>query len=150
MINKKGISPLIATVLIIGFTVALAAVIMVWGSDFIKGTTDDVAKTTEMQLACTNADFEIIECNLDTVTIENTGAITLKFIIRNENGALSATNLPAVGLNSLQISDPIICPGKDGNCGESITVFPVVTIDGVETTCTQAGKPATCVSKVES
>jgi flagellin-like protein len=32
--NKKGISPLIATVLIIGFTVALAAIIMTWGTTF--------------------------------------------------------------------------------------------------------------------
>ena len=31
MMNKKGISPLIATVLLIGFAVALAAVVMTWG-----------------------------------------------------------------------------------------------------------------------
>ena len=29
-LNKKGISPLIATVLLIGFTVALAAVVITW------------------------------------------------------------------------------------------------------------------------
>ena len=33
--DKRGISPLIATVLIIGFTVALAAVIITWGGRFI-------------------------------------------------------------------------------------------------------------------
>ena len=30
--NKRGVSPLIATVLIIGFTVALAAMIFTWGN----------------------------------------------------------------------------------------------------------------------
>ena len=38
--NKKGISPLIATVLILGFTVALAAIIMTWGTDFTKKILD--------------------------------------------------------------------------------------------------------------
>ena len=38
--NKRGISPLIATVLLIGFTVALAAMVMTWGSGFIKKTTE--------------------------------------------------------------------------------------------------------------
>lgn len=32
--RNKGISPLIATVLLLGFTVALAAIIMTWGKSF--------------------------------------------------------------------------------------------------------------------
>ncbi|MEK6861177.1 MAG: archaellin/type IV pilin N-terminal domain-containing protein [Nanoarchaeota archaeon] len=54
MRNKKGISPLIATVLLIGFTVALAAVIMTWGLDYIKGTTKKVDETTEAKFKCVN------------------------------------------------------------------------------------------------
>lgn len=34
--NKKGISPLIATVLIIGFTIVLAVLIMKWALPFVK------------------------------------------------------------------------------------------------------------------
>ena len=36
MKRNKGISPLIATVLILGFTVALALIIMVWGQKFTE------------------------------------------------------------------------------------------------------------------
>ena len=38
---KRGISPLIATVLIIGFTIVLAAVVIRWGGDFLTGTTEE-------------------------------------------------------------------------------------------------------------
>ena len=34
--SKRGISPLIATVLIVGFTIALAAMIITWGGNFCK------------------------------------------------------------------------------------------------------------------
>lgn len=61
MKSKKGISPLIATVLLIGFTVALAAVIMTWGLDYIKKITSGTERTTEEQLKCArDLDFEII------------------------------------------------------------------------------------------
>ena len=40
--DKRGISPLIATVLIIGFTVSLAAIILIWGQGLQKGMTDNV------------------------------------------------------------------------------------------------------------
>ena len=36
--NKKAVSPLIATVLIIGFTVALAAIVMTWAGGFMRQT----------------------------------------------------------------------------------------------------------------
>lgn len=39
--NRKGISPLIATVLIIGFTVSLVVVNIIWGDTFMKNVTDN-------------------------------------------------------------------------------------------------------------
>ena len=50
--KKRGISPLIATVLIIGFTVALAAIIMTWGQSFIKKTQETTTETTNIALIC--------------------------------------------------------------------------------------------------
>jgi len=51
-VKKRGISPLIATVLIIGFTVALAAIIMTWGQSFIKKTQETTTETTNIALIC--------------------------------------------------------------------------------------------------
>lgn len=39
--NKRGISPLIATVLLIGFTVSLAAIIINWGTSFTREIQED-------------------------------------------------------------------------------------------------------------
>jgi len=50
--NKKGVSPLIATVLLIAFAVALGAVIMNWGRGFVQDRTADVETTTEIETGC--------------------------------------------------------------------------------------------------
>ena len=50
--NKKGVSPLIATVLLIAFAVALGAVIMNWGRGFVQDRTADVEKTTKIETSC--------------------------------------------------------------------------------------------------
>ncbi|MAG16138.1 hypothetical protein CMO88_03690 [Candidatus Woesearchaeota archaeon] len=50
--NKKGVSPLIATVLLIAFAVALGAVIMNWGRGFVQDQTANVEQTTEVEVGC--------------------------------------------------------------------------------------------------
>jgi len=50
--NKKGVSPLIATVLLIAFAVALGAVIMNWGRGFVQDRTADVEQTTKIETSC--------------------------------------------------------------------------------------------------
>ena len=57
--NKKGISPLIATVLIIGFTVALAAVVMTWGTGFVRSTTEETSESTNLALECSRLNYQI-------------------------------------------------------------------------------------------
>lgn len=77
---KKAISPLIATVLLIGFTVALAAVIMTWGQGFTKKITGETETTTEQALTCTKLNFEIssADCTGNTITITNNGNTEIK------------------------------------------------------------------------
>jgi len=50
--DKKGVSPLIATVLLIAFAVALGAVIMNWGRSFVQERTDDIDTTTIIETGC--------------------------------------------------------------------------------------------------
>ena len=40
MLNKKGISPLIATVLIIGFTIIIAVLVITWTTGLVKDQAD--------------------------------------------------------------------------------------------------------------
>jgi len=80
--NKRGISPLIATVLLIGFTVALAAVLMTWGLDYIRSTTKQVGSQTEEYLRCTDLAFEItnVDCTGD-ITVQNNGNVDIAAMV---------------------------------------------------------------------
>lgn len=50
--NKKGVSPIIATVLLIAFAVALGAVVMNWGKGFVEATAKDTQDKSNLDLAC--------------------------------------------------------------------------------------------------
>lgn len=75
--NQKGISPLIATVLLIGFTVALVLVVTTWGSDYLKGILSSTEKSTSLALKCTPPylDFEVtqVSCDSNSIVISNRG-----------------------------------------------------------------------------
>src|SRR3989339_885461 len=75
--SKKGISPLIATVLIIGFTVALAAIIMTWGTKFTR----DVQKSTDESAKANVACAQDVVLNIQSVCEDTTG---YKIIVAND------------------------------------------------------------------
>ncbi len=50
--NKKGISPLIATVLIIGFTIVLAVLVITWITETVKTQTDTADSLTDANTKC--------------------------------------------------------------------------------------------------
>jgi len=50
--NKKAISPLIATVLIIGFTIVLAAVVIQWGGQLVAKIQGQTDITSDVSLKC--------------------------------------------------------------------------------------------------
>lgn len=84
--NKNGVSPLIATVLIIGFTIALAAVVMTWGGGFVRSTTEGTSKQSDLTLKCsTELDFSITSAVKGTtsnkITVDNGGALAIKSMI---------------------------------------------------------------------
>ena len=52
--KKKGISPLIATVLIIGFTIVLAALVMQWGSGLFEKIKTETGVSSEINIICSS------------------------------------------------------------------------------------------------
>lgn len=144
--NNKGISPLIATVLLIGFTVALAAVIMTWGTDFIRGTTQNVDDQQKRSLICVNKlDYQIreVNCAAGTVVVDNRGEldiISMKLRLHKPTGAVDVqditTPLTAFGQNAYTVTNPL-------NTYNKVDIIPTVkTIDGTFT-CTEARRERT-------
>ncbi|MDD3263920.1 MAG: hypothetical protein PHT94_03415, partial [Candidatus Nanoarchaeia archaeon] len=50
--SKKSVSPLIATVLLIAFTVAIGSVVMNWGTTYIKSEQESATSTSDVRLKC--------------------------------------------------------------------------------------------------
>ncbi len=111
-LNKRGISPLIATVLLIGFTVALAAVVITWGSGFVNKVTSTTEESTLKTISCTtDVSFEITKVTCDTepgnpdpstITVDNRGSLDIEGLILrfyDINGEVSgeATNTEPIG-----------------------------------------------------
>lgn len=75
--ERKGISPLIAAVLLIAFTMAVAAILTAWVTSFTQRTTEDVGNSSEELVSCSFAGLSIYDAIYDgenvTVSLANTG-----------------------------------------------------------------------------
>ena len=88
--EKRGISPLIATVLIVGFTVALAAVIFTWGINFTKDTTERTTQQANLVQRCGEMSFDVkascADGKIDYVQVTNRQDINIQaFYLRISN-----------------------------------------------------------------
>jgi flagellin-like protein len=79
---KKGISPLIATILLIVVAVALISIILSWGSDFVTKNTSQADDVIDKD--CVGAYINFVSCNYNTdqnkitATIVNTGTLNFR------------------------------------------------------------------------
>jgi flagellin-like protein len=57
---KKGISPLIAVVLLIGFTMAIAGILASWATSYAAARTAELTEKEELQVKCRGGVIEFI------------------------------------------------------------------------------------------
>ena len=70
--NKRGISPIISTVLLICMVVLIAVVILAWSGTFTRGLLKHADETSEKMTACesqTNLDIRSACTRDDTITV---------------------------------------------------------------------------------
>jgi len=83
---QKGISPLVATVLLIAITMTLAGIVAFWGSSFFRTSLPTENQTQALQ-ACSGGSIKLISSSYDsntqtfTITIYNDG--TQRLVINN-------------------------------------------------------------------
>jgi flagellin-like protein len=79
--NSKGISPLVASVLLIAITMTIAGVLAYWGASFVRTS---LPQTNETETQCRFADFSIYSCTYANRTVnmilENLRDIELRSI----------------------------------------------------------------------
>lgn len=137
---KRGISPLIATVLIIGFVVGVAAVIMTWGQTFVKSLQERTEEQTVQFQKCSPSQviFDIKNACLigHTIkfTIDNRGSEAINyFIVRKEGEKGSETSRTSNGLAGLGIAN-IEAPYsyEFGEIVKSVELLPAIKVEDRE------------------
>lgn len=61
MYSKKGVSPLVATILLVAFSVGLGALVMSWGEEYIEQKAEFVQGVQEAKSGCESIDLSFIE-----------------------------------------------------------------------------------------
>ncbi len=127
--NRKGVSPLIAAVLLIAFTMAVAAILTAWVTTFTQDTASQVGNESEQLISCSYAGVSVFDANWDgsnvDVTVANTGTVDLNnvsiyafrdasiqgqaFITNLESGAIDSGTISSVS----QIPDRIRISTRD-------------------------------------
>ena len=157
--NKKGISPLIATVLVIGFTIVLAALVIQWGTQLFKTTTTETGKTSQFSLLCTtgyNVEYSFVKNGVASIdiTAKNQNEKTISgflFVAKTDKGTTKTyvsdpdpslkitptgpiTEPVPVSLGSFAQAKFILPVGvaPAGEIWNSVDVRPVATLDSGE------------------
>lgn len=151
-ISKKGISPLIATVLILGFTVALAAIIMNWGAKFTRDIQQSTSESATANVVCSQDVVLEVQnvCrtasganNVYNILVANDGsADVVKFNIRLYKSmsdvvsdtleetvpgfslkTLTSTKAPTGGIRKVELIPSIKIEGKTVTCSSNIISY---------------------------
>lgn len=159
IMSKKGISPLIATVLIIGFTIILAAMVFQWGGDLFKQVQEETGAASEAKITCTsgltNLDVEVVTdaSGALAVTLDNKNAVDVTgFRVRayQTDGVVSGEStavLVAYGIQTFTLGTDVTMgsatgvPAYTASSVEQVGIFPQITLDN--------GDIATCESEIK-
>ncbi|MEM4263982.1 MAG: archaellin/type IV pilin N-terminal domain-containing protein [Candidatus Woesearchaeota archaeon] len=127
--SKKGVSPLIATILLIVFSIALGAVVMSWGEAYIEEKAEFV-QTAETGTGCSSAHFSLVNIagvpqicfrqNLIEMIIDNSPAIDIADI-----------HTRIVGSKDVYVRESVLdSPLKKGSSKK--VVFPIADVGEIK------------------
>ncbi|MFA4887316.1 MAG: archaellin/type IV pilin N-terminal domain-containing protein [Candidatus Nanoarchaeia archaeon] len=140
MKGKRGITPLIATVILVGFTIVLAGFAWYFLSGQVKDAIDKEGAKCSAQEAA-QIEFSVPSCATAPGTPERPGpakAMTIK-----NSGKIVITGFRVrVGEGDTGIINPDISPGEErqiaiDGTGTEVTLFPVLVQEGKVITCSE-------------
>ncbi len=171
--SRKAVSPLIATVLLIAFAVALGAVVMNWGRGYVEDTANMARERSDTEVTCAS------EVGVDLVDIDNTPQIcynstggpgnnaTLEFILENKQSKTieklqvrligSATRVPVtLDINEslstnqakfMNVSYNADDDGADNKLGDlqQVKFTPYIRSGGSDVACPSSAETATTI-----
>jgi len=122
--SSKGISPLVATVLLIAFVVAIGGVVAAWLGTFTKDQTQLVADQSKLQINCQAAKVAMKNLRFGSAsstlsgTMENNGFgialgnLTLTIVYQNATSQVIKLCSTSTGAVSCQAGDMTLLPAQ--------------------------------------
>lgn len=110
----KGVSPLIAAVLLLAFTISISMIVMGWLSSFTRVTTENVTYSSTQAISCSSASISIervyITGTSAVIIVKNDGFSNLNvtgMIVNSTGGTCSSspTYITAGNLTSLALTE---------------------------------------------
>lgn len=168
--STRAVSPLIATVLLIAFAVALGAVVMNWGRGYVEDTANIARERSDTEVKCAS------DVNLDIVEIDGTPQVcynatgtsnySLQFIVENKKSttveSISArvigekTRVPLTvdlgGYANLTVNDAKFLnvsynggsgSGLDIGIPQQLKLTPSIKVGGTTIACPSSAETAT-------
>lgn len=119
--KRKGISPLIAAVLLIAFTMAVASLFAQWAPQLIQNAQGDTSNRTDEIQECSSVSLELINPSVNQTTVrqatgdKDIGNVSVTWFYNNNDPLQNYTTLSGVGS-----ADRIVVAGG-GGASPSIT-----------------------------
>jgi hypothetical protein len=141
----KAVSPLIATVLVIGFAIALSGIMMTWGTSFVKDIQERSEKSSLKDIACTkdvglNIKSATVLGNKIKLVVENLGQMDmdkLNILLVGSDGGdniVTGSGISAGGIQSFSVA---LDPNKIGTF-KQVEAMPYITFEGEQIACKDA------------
>jgi len=149
--DKRGVAPLVATVLLIAFSVALGAVVMSWGESYIEEKADFVqGKPTEVLAAgCDVVFWSVIEVGGRPEVCKSSGGVVV-FVDNGPGLEIAGVQARVVGTDGVSVSENVLSSplGRassaridvpiEASVGElrQVKLTPVVMVQRIRDYCT--------------
>jgi len=134
--NSKAISPLIATVLLIGFAVALGAIIMNWGNTFTQEQIESAELRADREVECgLDVELSIKEIAGEPQLYYTNSTGNLTFILENRGrSTVNSIRIRIIGQNGTNINETDLADTKivSGGTIKRDVVYTNAYIDQVE------------------
>ncbi len=147
--GTRGISPLVATVLLIAFSVALGAVVMSWGESYIEQRAEFVSGRSEVGGPCDTALVTIIKVKDQIQICERDNTLELfvesgpqrlvgiKARVLGADSVFLAENILASPLEAASAIKTVINHGAIGTVSQ-VTLTPVILVNENQEFCTES------------
>ncbi len=144
MRSKKGISPLIGTVLLVAITIAMVLMIMPWITKTIKSQQEKTTEAARGFDCMTALDFELSKDTIGYLKLDNRGTTAIKSLTYRtttlSTGSVSAPSTTAIVIQPLNMATTsILC-----SVGNSVEVMATITSEGKDMLCSDMPKTYTC------